>query len=246
MTEKAERIAKVIAAAGLCSRRDAERWIEAGRVFVNGRKLTTPAFTVTDEDEIKVDGRALPRKKSTRLWLYHKPPGLVTTAKDPEGRETVFDRLPKSIGRVLSVGRLDLNSEGLLLLTNDGALSRHLELPETGLPRSYRVRVYGLVSDTALEKMEKGVTVDGVRYRGMEVTREDEDASSKNQWLRVTLREGKNREIRRVMESFDLQVNRLIRTGYGPFELGNLPRGKIAEVTSKTLQSFCKEIGFQS
>lgn len=246
MTEKSERIAKVIAAAGLCSRRDAERWIEAGRVFVNGRKLTTPAFTVTDEDEIKVDGRALPRKKSMRLWLYHKPPGLVTTAKDPEGRETVFDRLPKSIGRVLSVGRLDLNSEGLLLLTNDGALSRHLELPETGLPRSYRVRVYGLVSDAALEKMEKGVTVDGVRYRGMEVIREDEGAASKNQWLRVTLREGKNREIRRVMESFDLQVNRLIRTGYGPFELGNLPRGKIAEVTSKTLQSFCKEIGFRS
>jgi 23S rRNA pseudouridine2605 synthase len=244
MTEKKERIAKVIAGAGLCSRRDAERWIEAGRVSVNGKKLTTPAFTVSDEDQITVDGKPLRYKSATRLWLYHKPAGLVTTAKDPEGRETVFDNLPRTIGRVLSVGRLDMNSEGLLLLTNDGALSRHLELPSTGLPREYRVRVFGTVDDDELAKLEKGVTIDGVRYRGMEIEREEGDHFSRNQWLRIVLHEGKNREIRRVMESINLRVNRLIRTAYGPFELGSLPRGEIKEATGKRLSSFLEDIGF--
>ncbi len=246
MTEKKERIAKIIAAAGLCSRRDAERWIEAGRVSVNGKTLTTPAFTVSNEDKITVDGRPLSRKRPVQLWLYHKPAGLVTTAKDPEGRETVFDHLPRSIGRVLSVGRLDMNSEGLLLLTNDGGLSRLLELPATGLPRQYRVRVFGAVDDDALRQLEKGVTVDGVRYRGMEVVREEGDAFARNQWLRVTLHEGKNREIRRVMESLGLQVNRLIRTAYGPFELGGLPKGKITEIKNRQLDGFLKEVGFIS
>jgi 23S rRNA pseudouridine2605 synthase len=247
--DKKERIAKVIAAAGVCSRRDAERAIEDGRVMVNGKKLTTPAFTVSDTDEITVDGYPLPNKKSTKLWLYHKPAGLVTTAHDPEGRETVFDALPRHLGRVISVGRLDLNSEGLLLLTNDGALSRHLELPSSGLPREYRVRVYGDLNYDDFEELAKGVTIDGVQYRGIHVDVEKEDRSGDhphgNHWLRVLLHEGKNREIRRVMQAMGLHVNRLIRLSYGPFELGRLAVGKVVEVNPRILAAFCGEIGFK-
>lgn len=246
MTEvKKERIAKVIAAAGVCSRRDAEAYIEAGRVFVNGAKLRTPAFTVSDEDEIVVDGRPLPKKKDTKLWLYHKPAGLVTTARDPEGRPTVFENLPRGMGRVISIGRLDLNSEGLLLLTNDGALSRHLELPKTGLPREYRVRVNGDIYQEDIDKLAKGATIDGITYRGIRIMPENDFVKGKNQWINVILHEGKNREIRKVMNAIGLSVNRLIRTSYGPFELGHLPIGKTMEVNSITLKTFLRNIEFK-
>lgn len=244
-TDKKERIAKVIAAAGVCSRRDAERYIEEGRVTVNGKKLTTAAFTVSDDDVITVDGRPLPQKKATKMWLYHKPAGLVTTARDPEGRPTVFEYLPRHMGRVISVGRLDLNSEGLLLLTNSGGLSRHLELPTTGLPREYRVRVRGYLDYDAFDELARGVTIDGVKYRSIIVEVEKEDARGSNHWLRVILHEGKNREIRRVMSAMDLQVNRLVRTSYGPFELGNLAAGKVTEVPAAALKAFCNTVGFK-
>ena len=245
MTDKAERIAKVMAAAGLCSRRDAEKWITDGRVSLNGKKLTSPATTVTDKDKILVDGKPLQRQETIKMWLYHKPPGLVTTAKDPQGRETVFDALPRSMGRVISVGRLDLNSEGLLLLTNSGALSRHLELPSSGLPRVYHVRTYGHLDHEALADLSNGITVDGIKYKSIDVQVENPRSRALNNWLQVTLHEGKNREIRKVMEALDLQVNRLIRIGYGPFELDELPRGKVIPVSHVELRTFFKEIGFK-
>lgn len=246
MTEqKPERIAKVIAAAGICSRRDAERFIAEGRVTVNGKLLDTPAFTVTDEDVITVNGRALPQRKVTRMWIYHKPAGLVTTSRDPEGRPTVFDDLPRRLGRVISVGRLDLNSEGLLLLTNNGALSRQIELPKTGLPRAYRVRVRGELTEEGLQQIERGVTYEGVSYRPIRVDVERSNADSSNHWLYLVLHEGKNREIRNVMRAIGLQVNRLIRVSYGPFELGDLPLGKVVEVDPKLLATFCRQIGFK-
>jgi len=244
--DKKERIAKVIAAAGVCSRRDAERAIEQGLVTVNGKKLTSPAFTVSDDDVITFNGYPLPQKKATKVWLYHKPAGLVTTARDPEGRPTVFEDLPRKLGRVISVGRLDLNSEGLLLLTNDGALSRHLELPSTGLSREYRVRVYGDLNEDDFDALEKGVNIDGVQYRSIHVEVEKEDRRSGNHWLRVTLHEGKNREIRRVMNAMGLQVNRLIRLSYGPFELGKLEQSKVQEIDPVLLAAFFKTVGFKS
>lgn len=231
---KGERIAKRMARAGLCSRRDAERWIEMGRVKVNGKILETAACVVTDNDKIEVDGKPLPGSQKTRLFLYHKPEGLVTTHKDDHGRATVFESLPPQLGRVVSVGRLDLNTEGLLLLTNDGELSRYLELPETGWTRKYRVRVHGRLNHKALEKLKDGVTVDGVNYKSIEVTIDTEGVNS---WLTVTLREGKNREIRKVMEHLGLKVNRLIRVSYGPFNLGKLDKGSIEEVKETTLKS---------
>lgn len=240
--ETPERIAKVIARAGLCSRREAERWIEAGRVVVDGKKLTTPAHTVTSANIVMVDGKPLPGKQPTRLWRYHKPVGLVTTHKDPEGRPTVFEKMPADLPRVVSVGRLDLNSEGLLLLTNDGELARRMELPATGWTRRYRVRVHGAVHAEALAKLAKGVTVSGVRYGPIRAEIDDGDPEDRqrkggaNTWLKVSLTEGKNREIRKVMEHLGLSVNRLIRTAYGPFQLGNLPRGQVAEIKGKTLK----------
>ena len=231
---KGDRIAKVLARAGLCSRREAERWITAGRVVVNGKVLDSPALTVGPSDQVKVDGKPLPTAEPTRLWRYHKPPGLVTTNKDPEGRPTVFERLPKDMPRVLSVGRLDLNSEGLLLLTNDGELSRRLELPEMGWSRKYRVRVHGHVDERRLENLKKGITVDGVRYAPIDAVLEQ--TTGHNSWLSMTLHEGKNREIRRIMEALGLSVNRLIRTAYGPFQLGNLVRGGVVEMPPKVLR----------
>ena len=231
---ESERIAKVIARAGLCSRRDAERWIADGRVSVNGKTLETPAFTVGPRDKILVDGKPLPRAEATRLFLYHKPVGLVTTARDEKNRATVFESLPPGLPRVVSVGRLDLNSEGLLLLTNDGGLARYLELPANALKRRYRVRVHGLVNSADLAKLARGITIDGLRYGSIEAHIERARTAS-NAWLTVTLREGKNREIRRVMTHLGLQVSRLIRTGYGPFELGNLPPGSAKEVAPATL-----------
>jgi 23S rRNA pseudouridine2605 synthase len=233
--KQAERIAKVIARAGLCSRRDAERWITDGRVSVNGKKLETPAFTVGPADVIVVDGKPLPAVEATRLFLYHKPLGLVTTARDEKGRETVFANLPPGMPRVVSVGRLDLNSEGLLLLTNDGGLARYLELPANAWKRRYRVRMHGTVKAEALAKLRQGVTVDGIHYGPIEATMERAQTSA-NVWVNVTLQEGKNREIRKVMTYVGLQVNRLIRTAYGPFELGDLPAAAVKEVASKVLR----------
>jgi len=231
---KGDRIAKVLARAGLCSRREAERWITAGRVAVNGKVLDSPALTVGPSDQVKVDGKPLPTAEPTRLWRYHKPPGLMTTNQDPEGRPTVFERLPKDMPRVLSVGRLDLNSEGLLLLTNDGELSRRLELPEMGWSRKYRVRVHGHVDEQRLENLKKGITVEDVRYAPIDAHLEQ--TTGHNSWLSMTLHEGKNREIRRVMEALGLSVNRLIRTAYGPFQLGNLVRGGVVEMPPKVLR----------
>lgn len=245
MQQKPERIAKIIAAAGVCSRRDAERYIAEGRVAVNGKVLDTPACTVTDDDDITIDGRPLPNKKTTRMWIYNKPAGLVTTAHDPQGRPTVFENLPRRLGRVISIGRLDLNSEGLLLLTNNGALSRQIELPKTGLPRGYRVRVRGELTEEGLRAIENGITFEGVTYRPIQVDVENVNHHSSNHWLYLVLHEGKNREIRNVMRAVGLQVNRLIRMAYGPFELGDLPVGKVTEVDPKVMTAFFRSIGFK-
>lgn len=232
--EGKERIAKRIARAGLCSRRDAERWIAEGRVAVNGTVLTSPAFTVSEEDRILVNGKPLPAAGQTRLFLYHKPEGLVTTARDEKNRPTVFGALPEDLPRVVSVGRLDLNTEGLLLLTNDGGLSRYLELPQTGWKRCYRVRVHGTVDLRRLEALRQGITIDGLRYKGIEAACERTQGA--NSWLSVTLSEGKNREIRKIMEALGLQVTRLIRVSYGPFQLGNLEKGAVKEIPGKILR----------
>lgn len=231
-----ERLAKRIARAGLCSRREAEIWIAEGRVKVGGKVIRTPAFNVQEKDSVVVDGKLLAGKEEARLWLYHKPTGLVTTHKDPEGRPTVFENLPKNMPRVISIGRLDLTSEGLLLLTNDGELARKLELPSTGWIRRYRVRVYGSVTPKMLADMKKGVKVDGVQYGSVEAAIDQQKGG--NTWLTVALTEGKNREIRRIFEYFDCKVNRLIRLSYGPFVLGSLPRGEVKEVTGKVIRSF--------
>ena len=228
MTEKKERIAKKMADAGLCSRREAERWILAGRVSVNGKKLETPAHVVSSEDKILVDGKPLKLKEKTRVWLYYKPTGLVTTHKDPQGRPTVFEKLPKSLPRVISVGRLDLNSEGLLLLTNDGEWARKMELPSSHLERTYRVRVHGVLTGEILSRLFKGVKIDGVQYAPANVSVEKRQGT--NTWVRMTLTEGKNREIRRLMAFFGLEVAKLIRISYGPYELGNLKNGEVKEV----------------
>lgn len=228
-----ERIAKRMARAGVASRRDAEKMIEAGRVSVNGKRLETPAFKVTASDRIVVDGKELAEAEPARLWRYHKPTGLVTSARDEKGRTTVFDRLPPEMPRVMSVGRLDLNSEGLLLLTNDGDLKRKLELPSTGWLRKYRVRVRGMPSEAAIEKLRAGITVDGERFKPMSVSLDRQQGA--NAWLTIGLREGKNREIRRAMEAIQLSVNRLIRVSYGPFQLEDLPINAVDEVKSRVL-----------
>ncbi len=229
-----ERIAKRMARAGLCSRRDAERWIADGRVAVNGKVLKTPACVVTSEDRIEVDGAALPTSERTRLWLYHKRSGLVTTDKDPEGRKTVFAALPETLPRVLSVGRLDINTEGLLLLTNDGGLSRALELPTTGWLRRYRVRAHGSVTQEALDGLKEGIAVDGVLYGSIEAELERQQGS--NVWITFAMREGKNREVKNVLSSLGLNVNRLIRISYGPFQLDDLEPGEVREVRGRTLR----------
>lgn len=232
--QKGERIAKVMARAGLCSRRDAEAWIAAGRVEVNGKLLDTPAVTVTDKDKVVVDGAPLPMRERTRLWLYHKPRGLVTTNKDPEGRTTVFERLPKDLPRVIAVGRLDINTEGLLLLTNDGGLARVLELPSTGWLRRYRVRAFGAVTQEQLNSLADGVAIDGVLYGAIEATLDKQQGD--NCWLTVGLREGKNREVKRVLEHLGLSVNRLIRLSFGPFQLMELAEGEVREIRGRVLR----------
>lgn len=230
----AERLAKFMARSGVCSRRDAEDLIKQKRVTVNGEIIDTPAFNVEGSEKILLDGEKLPEIEQTRLWLYHKPAGLLTTHKDTEARATVFDHLPAGLPRVISVGRLDLNSEGLLLLTNNGELSRKLELPENGWSRRYKVRVHGFVNKNKLADLAKGATVDGINYGPVKAELESQNGT--NSWLIVTLNEGKNREVRKLMKSIGLEVARLIRLSYGPFQLGNLKKGEVREVPQKVLK----------
>ncbi|MEM7720506.1 MAG: pseudouridine synthase [Pseudomonadota bacterium] len=233
-TPASNRIAKVLARHGIASRREAEKIINDGRVTVNGKRIYSPALNVTEADQITVDDKPLEARDPPRLWLYNKPSGLVTTTRDEKGRKTVFDALPDDLPRVMTIGRLDLNSEGLLLLTNDGDVKRRLELPSTGWLRKYRVRVHGAPKDEDFEPLRAGLTVDGERFRSMTVTFDRQQG--RNAWVTVSLREGKNREIRRAMESIGLPVNRLIRVSYGPFSLGTLASGAVEEVRQKIVR----------
>ncbi|OQW60971.1 MAG: pseudouridine synthase [Proteobacteria bacterium SG_bin9] len=229
-----ERIAKLMARAGLASRRDAEEWVTQGRVTVNGRVINSPALDITENDKVLVDGKPLPERERTRLFLYHKPKGLMTTHDDPEGRPTVFDNLPEGLPRLISVGRLDYNTEGLLLLTNDGGLARTLELPDTGWLRRYRVRAHGEVTQAQLDELKNGVEVDGVKYGSIEAELERDQGS--NVWITFAIREGKNREVRNVMAHLGLEVNRLIRISYGPFQLAEIAEGQVEEVKTRVLR----------
>ncbi|VDC31355.1 pseudouridine synthase [Pseudogemmobacter humi] len=240
-TPEGERIAKLLSRRGIASRREAERLIEMGEVSVNGKVIASPALNVTDADRIVVSGKPLPQAEPTRLWLYYKPEGLVTSASDEKGRDTVFDHLPEDMPRVMSVGRLDLNSEGLLLLTNDGELKRRLELPSTGWLRKYRVRVNGEVNDPKLQPLRDGITIEGERFKPMQVTIDRQQGA--NAWLTVGLREGRNREIRRAMSAVGLYVNRLIRVSYGPFRLGELEPGQVEEIKARVLRDQLGETG---
>ena len=231
---KGERISKRMARAGVCSRRDAEKLIAEGRVKLNGKVLETPATIVTEFDKIEVDGIRVGKKEPTRLWRYHKPSGLVTSHKDESGRPTVFENLPEDLPRVVSVGRLDLTSEGLLLLTNNGELARHLELPSTAWTRKYRVRAWGDITEAKLQSLRNGIRVDGVQYGEIEASLDREQGD--NVWLNMVLTEGKNREIRKVLEYLGLKVNRLIRTSYGPFHLGKLVEGEAEEVRRNAIK----------
>jgi 23S rRNA pseudouridine2605 synthase len=228
-----ERVAKRIARSGFCSRRDAERLIAAGRVAVDGEVLSSPGVTVTDASLVTIDGAPLPQAEPARLFRYHKPAGVLTAARDPEGRPTIYDRLPEGLPRLMPIGRLDMGSEGLLLLTNDGELKRRLELPATGWLRRYRVRVYGRIDEGRLERLKNGIEIDGFQYGPIQASLDRVQGS--NAWLTVALREGKNREIRRVLEHFGWEVNRLIRLSFGPFQLGALAPGGIEEVPAKVL-----------
>src|SRR5947209_1626453 len=229
-----QRIAKAIARAGLASRRQAEAWIAEGRVAINGKPIASPALNVTAQDRVTVDGEPLPVRERTRLFLYHKPRGLLTTHADPGGRPTIFSVLPKGLPRLISVGRLDLNTEGLLLLTNDGSLARTLELPATGWLRRYRVRAHGRVAQDQLDRLRAGITVDGIRYGPIEATLDR--AQGSNVWLIFAIREGKNREVKNVLGHLGLKVNRLIRLSFGPFQLGELAPGAIVEMKTRTLR----------
>lgn len=228
-----ERIAKFIARSGVCSRRDAEKLIEQKRVTVNGETIESPAFNVSGEEKILIDGEKLPQIENDRLWLFYKPTGLVTTHKDPQGRPTVFEKLPNGMPRVVSIGRLDLNSEGLMLLTNSGELARRLEMPSNGWSRRYRVKVHGRVNEKKLAELENGIEIEGVKYGTIKAVVDSK--SGTNAWLTVTLKEGKNREIRKVMKHLELDVPRLIRLSYGPFQLGAMKELEVKEVPQKVI-----------
>jgi 23S rRNA pseudouridine2605 synthase len=234
-----DRIAKVIARAGVCSRRDAEKLIAAGRVAVNGEIIHSPALNITPDQVVWVDGKPLAEPERPRLWRYHKPSGLVTTHRDPEGRPTVFQNLPKTLPRVMSIGRLDVNSEGLLLLTNDGALARRMELPAAGWTRKYRVRLFGKVGQTDLDRLAEGVTIAGVKYGP--VIADLERAKGMYAWASVSLTEGKNREVKRLMEFLGLKVARLIRIQFGPFHLGQLDEGAVEEIPARVWKDMLGE-----
>ena len=227
------RIAKAMAHAGLCSRREAERWIEAGRVCVNGKKLDSPAFTVTPDDTVTIDGKPMPLAGPVRLWRYHKPKGLITSHADPEGRRTIFEALPKDMPRVISIGRLDYATEGLMLLTTNGDLARHLELPATGWQRRYRVRARGAITQDKLDRLSSGIEIGGVRYAPIEARFDRQQGA--NVWLTMSLREGKNREVKHVTEQLGLEVNRLMRISFGPFTLGDLRAGEVEEIKPRIL-----------
>ena len=235
-----ERIAKLLARAGVASRREVERMIADGRVAVGGKVLDTPATILPDLSGVSVDGKPVAKAEQTRLFAFHKPTGLITAERDPRGRPTIYtalrNALPKSVGRVMPIGRLDINTEGLLLLTNDGELKRQMELPATGIPRTYRARTFGDISQQQLESLIEGVTIDGVRYGRIDSNLERR--TGRNQWVEMTITEGKNREVRRVLEHLGLQVSRLMRTAYGPFQLADLPRGQAAEIRKGDLDRF--------
>ncbi len=235
-----ERIAKVIARAGLGSRREAEAWIAAGRVAVDGATIASPALNVTPERIVTVDGRALPTADRARIWLFHKPRGCLTAARDPKGRATIYDRLGPSFPRAVPVGRLDFNSEGLLLLTNDGGLARRMSHPKNAWPRRYRVRAHGRIDQAALDRLKDGITVAGIAYGPIAATLDR--AESANVWLTMTLAEGKNREVRRVLEHLGLAVNRLIRVGFGPFALSDIKRGHVREVPRKESEKLARSL----
>lgn len=234
LENKGERIAKRLSRAGICSRREAERWIADGRVTVDGERISKPATLVTDQSIVTVDGKRVAKPEQPKLWRYHKPRGVLSTNSDPENRPTVFDYLPKNLPRVMLVGRLDVNSEGLLLLTNDGELARTLELPSTGWIRRYRVRAYGPLDESRLESLADGIIIDGIKYQ--QIRAQLDKRRGDNSWINVSLQEGKNREIRKVMEYLGLRVNRLIRIAYGPFQLGELHRDTVREVSERDLK----------
>lgn len=236
-----ERIAKYLARAGIASRREAEAMIERGEVRVDGRKLTTPAFKVTGREDIRVNDKRVQAHEPVRVWRYHKPSGLITTTSDPEGRRTIFEELPKSLPRTITIGRLDLTTEGILLLTNDGHLARAMELPKTGFVRHYRARAHGGITQDSLDSLKGGITLDdGTRYTAIEA--ELERQTGTNNWINVRLTEGKNREVRKALEHLGLQVNRLIRTQYGPFELTDLRPGAVEEISADTLRTELKDL----
>lgn len=234
-TFKGERIAKWLARSGVASRREAERLIQEGRVSVDGSIITSPALNITESNVILLDGDPVKGPEETRLWRLHKMTGTLTTNKDPQGRRTIFDEIPAGLPRLITIGRLDFNTEGLLLLTNDGDLARHLELPKNAWKRNYRVRVHGFVDKGMLKRLEKGVKIDGVQYDSMKVILEETQGEGANKWLSITITEGKNREVRKVMEFIGLKVTRLIRISFGPFQLGKLKRGAIQEVPKNVL-----------
>ena len=239
-----ERIAKLLARAGIASRREVERMIADGRIALDGQVLDTPATILPNLKGVTVDGNPVAQAEATRLFLFHKPSGLITAERDPKGRPTIYtalrNALPKGAGRVMPVGRLDMNTEGLLLLTNDGELKRAMELPASGVPRTYRARAFGDISQAQLENLIEGVTIDGMNYGRIDANLERR--TGRNQWIELTLAEGKNREVRRVLEHLGLQVSRLMRTTYGPFELGDLPRGAAQEVKQGQVENFRKQL----
>ncbi|PZT89391.1 MAG: pseudouridine synthase [Citromicrobium sp.] len=244
LPEDGDRIAKLLARAGIASRREVERMIADGRVAIEGKVLDTPAVKLKDLRGVTVDGKPVEQAEETRLFAFHKPAGLLTAERDPKGRPTIYaalrNALPKSAGRVMPVGRLDFNTEGLLLLTNDGELKRAMELPRSGVPRTYRARAFGDISQAQLDELIEGIEVDGIRYGRIEA--DLERGSGKNRWIQLTLTEGKNREVRRVLEHLGLQVNRLMRIAYGPFELADLPRGQAVEIRRGDVESFRRQL----